>query len=167
MGANRRENEPTVRESKSALLEAAQAAVEEQKTKATAARAAVGSTRIGFRALLLATAVAGAAVLLIRPPWLVGPEPVIETTVIQGASARLALVEAVVQIRAYVTKSGQLPRQPGDAGVTNRAISLRPLDNGEFELTLKAGDALIAVRSTDSLQPIVISAVRALQRRTG
>ena len=52
-------------------------------------------------------------------------------------------------------------------GVTNRAISLRPLDNGEFELTLKAGDSLIAVRSTDSLQPIVITAVRALQRRTG
>lgn len=163
----RRDNEPTIRESKSALLEAAQAAVDEQKTKAIAARAAVGSARVGFRALLLATVLAGAAILFVQPPWLVGTEPPIEAAVIRSASARLALVEAIGQIRAYVTTSGQLPPQPNDAGVTNRAISLRPLADGEFELTLKAGDSLIAVRSTDSLKPIVISAVRALQRRTG
>lgn len=158
--------EPTLRQSKSALLEAAQAAVEDQKVRTGAGPASARSARTGFRVLLVTVLVLAAAVLIARPSWFVGPDLPIEPEAIQTASARLALVDAIGRVRTYLTVSGQLPPTPDAAGVTNHAISLKPLAGGEFELTLRAGDSLIAVRSTDSLKPLVVDALRALQRRS-
>ena len=168
LDAKHQGDEPTLRESKSALLEAAQAAVEEQKTRGPGRLVAgAGAAQMGFRVLLLLIAVGGGTVLAMQPSWLVGPEPVVEGDAIRSASAQLALVVAVAQVRAYVTTSGHLPGQPAQAGITNGAITLKPLAAGEFELSIRAGNTLIAVRSTDSLKPLVVSAVRALQRRAG
>lgn len=166
MDGKQRGAEPTLRQSKSALLEAAQAAVEEQKTRTGKAAGGPGSARAGFRLLLVLVVVLAGAIVVAQPGWFVSSEPPIEPAAIRTASARLALVDAIGRVRSYTTTAGQLPPTPDAAGVTNRDISLKALSGGEFELSLKAGDSLIAVRSTDSLKPLVVEALRALQRRS-
>ena len=161
----RRGDDPTIRQSKSALLEATQAAVEARK-KAPASPIAPTGSRRRFRMLLL-IAVVGGTVLVAQPHWLVGRVPAPETNDIRYASATLVLIEAIGQVRAYATTKGQLPSLPSEAGVTNPAVTLKPLQGGEFELGMQVGDFRIAVRSTDALKPLIVRAVQSLTRRAG
>lgn len=165
MKAKRGGGEPTVRQSKSALLEATQAAVEARKKVPVSPIAPAGSRR-RFRFLLL-IAVVGGSVLVAQPHWLVGRVPAPESNDIRYASATLVLIEAIGKVRSYATSRGQLPSLPSEAGVTNPAVTLRPLQGGEFELRMQVGDFRIAVKSTDTLKPLIVSAVQSLMRRAG
>ena len=168
MDPNKAHAEPTIRQSKTALLEAAQAAIADQKTKAShlAPPPKRRTGRLVFRTILGLLLVGSAALLVIRPTWLVGPSLPAEDGPIQSASARLSLVDAIAHVRSFVAATGRMPNPIQEAGVTNQGISLQSLGSDEFEVSLQAGDSLIKVRSTDSLKAIVEAAVRTLQRRT-
>lgn len=170
MEANTPGKEPTLRQSKSALLEAAQAAIADQKTKAATAPppglVPSGHGRTWFRSILVALILTGGTILALQPGWLIGPTLPKESEEIQAASATLALVEAVSHVRAYAATTGRLPSKLADVGVVNPAISLRPLDGGTFEVSYLTGGQAIRLKSTDSLKTLVVDAIRTLQRRT-
>ncbi len=159
---------PTLRESKSALLEAAQAAVADQQTKGRARKRLWQEntkTRTAVRSTLGVLTLAGIALLLLRPSWLVGPELPAEPPEIKTASATLALIEAASHLRAYQSATGQLPERLKDAGITDIAIRYQRVDSVNFVIRLAAGDSTLTLRSTDSIKPLITEAVRALGRR--
>src|SRR5215471_6924066 len=92
--------EPTLRQSKTALLEAAQAAVAEQRTKGPRRGTWSGASaaRRAAQSMISGLIVAGAFLLLIQPAWLSGPRLPAETPEIRSASATLVLVEAASRI---------------------------------------------------------------------
>jgi hypothetical protein len=159
--------EPTLRQRKSALLEAAQAAIADQRAKQGVREPPEDSGRgHALRVALGLLLLAGSTLLIMRPSWLAGPRLPTETPAVRAASATLALVEAVSQIRAYRQIRGVLPRSLGEAGVENPAIGYRVRGGTEFEVHLRAGDSTVVVSSTDSLKPRVVTAILTLQRRT-
>ena len=159
----------TLRDTKSNLLEAAQAAVADQRTKARAAARSArrrGGERTPFRAVLLMVIIAGALLLIERPSWLTGPQMPAETAEIKAASATLSLVDAMSRVNAYLDRRGRLPPTLRDAGVTNPAIQYQMQSEEHFTLTLRTTDSTVTVTSTDSLKSQVVDAIRAIQRRT-
>src|SRR5262245_29982016 len=95
---DQRSHEPTIRESKSKLLEAAQAAIADQRAKAVdaaRAQAARSRGRNAFRVTLGLLSIGGSAVLAARPAWLVGAKLPSETAEVKSASVTLSLVEAM------------------------------------------------------------------------
>ncbi len=165
-GGNRPER--TVRESKTDLLEAAQAAVANQRTKGRTPRSVWGErsrARAAYRSTMTGLILAGTTLLLLRPVWLAGPRLPPEPAEIQTASATLALIEAASHVRAYHSATGRLPERLKDAGVTDATIRYRKIDTLNFVIRLAAGDSTLTLRSTDSLRPLVNEAVRALRRR--
>jgi hypothetical protein len=169
MASNKPEKTPTIRQSKSALLEAAQAAIADQRVKGPGGplpgRGHPGG-RARFRGTLLVVMLIGAGILIARPVWLVGPSLPAESEAVAAASATLALVEAVSHVKAFAAATGRLPSRLTEAGVVNPAITLRLLDGGDFEVALTEGNRALRLRSSDSLKALVIDAIRTLQRRT-
>ncbi|MEO8451138.1 MAG: hypothetical protein ABI647_15170, partial [Gemmatimonadota bacterium] len=109
--------DPQFRDSKSALLQAAQAAIADGKTKQGSGRRGGGSAgRSVFRGALAVIALAGAVVLIIQPGWLVGPPLPAEEPAIKRASAMLVLVQEMDRIRSFQARSGRLPTSLTEAG---------------------------------------------------
>lgn len=159
--------EPTLRQSKSALLQAAEAAVADQKGRATHPGRPPSRDRGSRRRMVLFIIMVVAGTLLLwRPPWIAGPSLPRETPAVREASVTMALVQAISSIKAYRTANGRLPARLQDAGVNNPAITFRPAANGEFTVASPGADSLITLRSTDSLPARVIAAIRTLQRRS-
>jgi hypothetical protein len=149
-------------------LEAAQAAVADQRTKGRARRrpwSEQTNARTALRSTVGILTLAGVALLLVRPSWLAGPAMPAESPEIKTASATLALIEAASHLRAYQSATGQLPERLRDAGVTDVAIRYQRIDGETFVIRLGAGDSTLTLRSTDSIKPLVAEAVRALRRR--
>lgn len=157
---------PNLTHSKSALYEAAHAAVADQRTKA-ADQASRGPRRgrTALRATLIVLLLAGGALLAVRPVWLVGPVLPPETPAIRTASAELTLVDAVGRIRSYLARNGRLPASLDAAGVTNQAISFKALGSQDFEVSLQSGDSLIRLGPSSPVESIAAGAIRALQGR--
>jgi len=159
---------PTLRESKSALLEAAQAAVADQRTKGRARRRpweAQSKARTAVRSTVGVLTLAGIGLLLLRPSWLAGPTLPPESAQIKAASATLALIDAASHLRAYQSATGQLPERLKDAGVPDLGIRYQRMDSANFLIRLAAGDSTLTLRSTDSIKPLVTQAVQALRGR--
>ena len=161
--------EPSLRQSKTALLEAAQAAIHDQKARSDAPTRpflAASPGRNVFRGLLVILTLASGTVLIVQPAWLVTPKPAPETPAIQAASATLVLVDAVSRIKSFAEATGRLPARLKEAGVVNPAISLRPIEGTEFEVSLAAAGATMSLKSTDALKPLVAGAIKTLQGRS-
>ena len=161
--------EPSLRQSKTALLAAAQAAIHDQKTRSDApARPflAVSPARNVLRVLVVLLTIASGTVLIVQPAWLVTPKPAAEAPAIQEASATLVLVDAVSRIKSFIAATGRLPARLKEAGVVNPAVSLRPMEGTEFEVSLAAATGTtMSLKSTDPLKPLVAGAIRTLQGR--
>jgi hypothetical protein len=161
--------EPTLRETKTKLLEAAQAAVLDQRTKALNDRrlsGRVSRSRGAFRMFMGTVLLAGAGVLATKPAWLTGPAMPPETVEVKQASVLLSLVEAMSHVNAYVEVNGKLPPTLREAGVINPAIRYSPDGEVRFSLSLQTADSTVTLSSSDSLLPRVVNALRTLQRRT-
>jgi hypothetical protein len=161
--------DPTIRESKGALLEAAQAAIKERRDMPRplppGSLPPTGFGRTVFRLTLMMLMAAGALVLASQPSWLAGPKLPVETPAVRAASATLSLVDAMSRVRAYSDVRGKLPARLEDAGVENPGIIYRVVDNTNFEVSVAAGDSIVSLRSTDSLRPRLVDALLTLQRR--
>ena len=158
-------SEPTARSSKSALLEAANQAIADQKSR-PAPRPAPAPRRTALRGLMAAVLLTSAAVLVAQPVWLTGPTLPPEESVIKAATATMALVKVMSRVEAYQVANGTLPNTLVDAGVADSAITYRAAADGDFELSMRAGDSVVSIRATDSLKTRVVEAIRALQTRT-
>ena len=156
-----------LRGSKTALLEAAQAAVADQRDKSkTGPSNRLGSDRAVFRGLFGLMTLAAALLLFLQPPWLAGPKLPTETPEIRAASATLGLVEAASHIRDYQKVTGRLPFQLKDAGIENSAIRYQRVDPSDWILTVSVDNSIVTIKSTDAIRPIATQAIRTLQGRT-
>lgn len=158
--------ERTLRQSKSALLEAAEAAVADRKGKPDRLSTGPVPQASRLRPLLVGLLIAGAALLIWRPTWLAGPSLPPETPAVVTASATMALARAISHIKAFNAANGRLPSRLSDAGIQDAAIEYRPLPNGEFTVSRQGGQSMVTLRSTDSLEARVVEAIRILQRRS-
>ena len=160
----------SIRQSKEALLEAAQAAVADQKNRPPLDRARPpqpsGTGRRVFRGSMLVAMVVGAGVLAAQPVWLTGPKLPNEDNAVQAASATLTLVDALSKVQSYLARQGRLPRQLREAGVEHPAVQLRVIADPDFEVSLRMADSTISIRSDEPIKPRMVAAIRVLQRRT-
>ncbi len=158
--------DPTARSSKSALLEAAQQAIADQQTRPARRGPVPARRRVVLRGLLAVLLTSSGATLLLQPAWLSGPKPKAEAPEIEAATATITLVQLVSRVQAYQEENGHLPDTIRDIPGANPAVTFHAENGGAFELSLKAGDSVVAVRTTDSLQARLVEAIRTLQRRT-
>lgn len=158
--------DPTARSSKSALLEAAQEAIADQNSRPVRLSPVPAARRLFFRGFLAVMVASSGATLLLQPEWLAGPKPKVEAPEITAATATITLVQLVSRVQAYQEENGHLPTDLRDITGANPAVTFHAETGGAFELSLKAGDSVVAVRTTDSLQARLIEAIRTLQRRT-
>jgi hypothetical protein len=160
---------PSIRQSKEALLEAAQAAIADHRNRPPVppgGQPRGGTGRFLFRLVLVGLIATGAGVLALQPVWLTGPTLAAEDPTIRAASATLSLVDVISKIEAFTTLQGRLPTQLSDVGVQNAAIRYRIIGEAGFEVSFTAGDTTVALRSTDSLKPRMVEAIRVLQGRS-
>ena len=115
---------------------------------------------------MAAVLLTSAAVLVAQPAWLTGPTLPPEESVIKAATATMALVKVMSRVEAYQVANGTLPNTLVEAGVADSAITYRAAADGDFELSMRAGDSVVSIRATDSLRTRVVDAIRALQTRT-
>jgi len=164
MGANVH----ALRDSKSSLFEAAQAAVQDQDVKnAEEARAREGTkghgVRIGVQALI---GVAGLIVLLLNPDWLTGPKALPpEPPAIATASLRLSLLRERQRVVDFSRQTGRLPESSSEAGITLAEISYAREGVDGFALSGQSGDSVIVLRSSDSLATFLGSSLTTLRSR--
>lgn len=144
-------------DSKRRLLEAAQAAVADSRTRAgtrTAGAASLDGGRGRRRRLLvlLALGLAGATILIVQPAWLITPPSIPEPPEVSAASARIGLVREANLIRQYRLRTGQLPAglEEVDPAVPF-AIQYLATGDTTFSLTAVAGGDTLTLRSTDDV----------------
>lgn len=160
--------DPTIRESKGALLEAAKVAIKEQRDlprprpPGSPAQQADRSILRWTMAMLIA---AGVLIVVSQPTWLAGPKLPVESPTVRAASATLSLVDAISRVKAFSDLRGRLPTRLEEVGVENREIQYRIVEGLQFEVSVATGDSVVSLRSTDSLKARLIDAILALQRR--
>ena len=158
---------PAPRDSKTALLQAAQAAIEERRAKPGRA-AGPREGRSGLlRSLLAALCVSGTTLVVLQPVWLAGPSLPNDSPAVKVATARLVLLRETSHVQGFLLREGHLPGTLAEAGIPDPAIAYRPTGESSFELSLRVGDSLVMLRSTDSLRLLAINALRILQSRSG
>lgn len=161
---------PPLRDSKSALLEAAQAAVAHRGMRAQrhppVPRGRESGGRRALRHVLGLVLLFGSGLLVARPAWLAGPRLPRESEAVRAASATLQLIEAVSRVQAFQLAHGRLPGTLSEAGPTDPALHYQRLGDDRFLVSTRAGDSTIVLRSTDSLRQAVVDAIRVLQRRS-
>jgi hypothetical protein len=143
---------PHTRDSKSDLLDAARAAVKDREDKAV--EAALASRHVPRRrriGALMVIGLAGIALLIIQPVWLVGPKaPPPETEPVLEASLRLSLLRQRSQIFEFSRARGRLPADLTEAGDSVPGVRYERIGADAFRLIATVGDSLIVLQSSDS-----------------
>jgi hypothetical protein len=162
------ERTSTPRDTKSVLYEAALEAVQERAARARARAEQRPRPRRRFPrlAFLIAVAVIGGALLLIRPAWLAGPDRLPpESPAVAAASMRVILWRERELVQAFQQRTGRLPASLGEAGSTAVGLEYRQ-DGTGFRLIGRAGDSLITLRSSDSAAAFLGDSFSRLRQRS-
>jgi hypothetical protein len=151
-------------DSKAALLEAAQAAVQDVRQKEAATRERRHSSRVVLLIAAGALFALSIYLLAVRPDWFFTPPPPGESMEIQDASVRLMLAREAERVRQFAAANGRLPVSLAEAGSPVSGVEYERADNGFVLRTHFAGDTL-ALRSTDSLPQFLGNSVRTINDR--
>jgi hypothetical protein len=156
----------TPEDQKRALLEAAQAAVEDARSRAERD----GSRPRGPRyfSLILAAAAIGLGfyMLAARPAWFLTPPPPPEPPALQQASARLAIAREASLIEQYRAEHGRLPATLAEAGSSAVGVLYQPIGNA-YQLRWSLGSDTITFSSTDSLPAFLGASLETVMSREG
>src|SRR5262245_1039567 len=160
-GALRREDQ------KRALLDAAQAAVQDANEKAAqrSGRAATNTSRILVTVLGLAVFAAGIYILVSRPTWFFTPPPPPESVQIQEASVRLMLVREASRVRQYRAAHGRYPASLSDAGSTVDNVDYNTQGDSVFSLVTSWGEQTIRLSSSDSVGTFLGNSLKIIASR--
>lgn len=150
-------------DSKSALLEAAEAAVASPSPLAT--RETHSGRRAKHLPLLLVVGAACAVVLVAQPSWLRTPPPAPEPPALIEASARMTLVREAARLRSYRDSLGRLPLTLTEAGGTGaNDVVYTPSPDGTFTVHI-ATDARLSLRSTENIAEFLGTSYESLRER--
>jgi len=156
---------------KEALLEAAQAALDDAREKAARQGRRRGSSLFARRLLLVSGAALFAMsiyLLVARPVWFFDPAPVPETVELQEASVRLMLVREAHRIRRWrADNAGNLPATLAEAGSPVRGVTYERRSDGSFVLSASHAGSQIRLSSTDSLPGFIGGSFGVLRERDG
>jgi hypothetical protein len=160
-GALRREDQ------KLALLDAAQAAVQDAHEKAASrrGRASSNTSRIVVTVLGLAIFGVGFYILAMRPLWFFTPPPPPESVQIQEASVRLMLVREASRVRNYRAAHGKLPATLEEAGSTITTITYTVQGDSAFRLVTAWGEKTLGLSSSDSVAPFLGNSLTVIASR--
>lgn len=151
-------------DSKSALLQAAQAAVVGTPPRLPT-RKPHRSGRRGFLPLLLVVGAACGALLVSQPSWLRTPPPAPESPAIVDASARMTLLREAERVRSFRDSQGRLPATIVEAGgPAGGEVVYTPCPDGSFTLRM-ATDARLVLRSTDDVKEFLGTSYESLIER--
>lgn len=154
-------------DSKSNLLEAAQAVLKDRQEKASAEREArmhpAVRRRVGVFALL---GLAGLLLLILQPDWLGGPKaPPAEQPEVAVASLRLAMLRERQRIVDFAKRSGRLPATLSEVGSDVPGLGYEPDTGQQFKLIAQAGDSLIILYSQDSMSAFLGKSLSTIKNR--
>ena len=155
-------------DSKTDLLEAARAVVQDRKVRADQERrAAAMQPQVKKRvSVLLLLSLIGVLLLVLQPAWLAGPtEAPPETPVIQEASLRLSMVRERDHVAAFIRQHGRLPSDLAEAGVSMAGLGYEALPGGAFRLFAQGKDSLLVLGSADSMSTFLGNSLRDLKNR--
>lgn len=159
------DHEP-VRDSKTTLYQAAQAAIAERQAKAEADRQRLTPQRRRRLGLLAAVSVVGAALLALQPTWLAGPKTLPpEPPAIAAASVRLTLLRERERVLDFQRRTGRLPQTLTEAGVTAGGLHYQLDSSLGFVLTGYFGDSVIAIGPSDTPGAFLGTGLRAIRER--
>lgn len=160
-----RTSTPSVRDSKTDLLEAAREVVKDRHEKDVAAgkMQPAARKRVSFLTLL---ALGGLTLLALQPAWLVGPKRIpVESPAIVEASLRLALLRERQRVSDFLKQHGRLPASLAEAGSIAPGIGFEALPQQDFRLFAQAGDSLLVLRSTDSMSHFLGNSLKEIKNR--
>jgi hypothetical protein len=157
------------RDSKTDLLEAAQAAVKDRAEKASeaaiAARSVPERRRMG---VLTVIGLAGIVLLILQPTWLAGPKSVPPAPPREAAAAlRIALIRQRQQLFNYATTHRRFPVSLADAGDSLPGVTYTRRGDSAFTLVGNAGDSVIVLHSGDSQAAFLGNSLRIIKNRGG
>ena len=152
------------RDSKTNLLEAARAVVQDRNEKVAAARMQPAvRKRVSFLSLL---SLAGLLLILVRPSWLAGPKaPPPESPAIREASVRLSMLRERQRVADFAKQTGRLPASLAEAGSTAPGLGYEALPDQQFRIFAQAGDSLLVLRSTDLMSHFLGNSLREIKNR--
>ena len=158
---------PTTHDSKTDLLEAAKAVVQERNEKAgqAAARRMQPEVRkrVGVLSLL---ALGGLALLVLQPGWLAGPKRLPpESAAVAEASVRLSMLREQQRVADFLQRNGRLPTTLSEAGVTVPGLGYEALPQQEFRLFAQVGESLLVLRSSDSMTLFLGNSLKEIKNR--
>ena len=157
----------TKRDSKTNLLEAAKAVVQDRHERASQVRkdGMHPGVRQRVSALLLLSAT-GVLLLILRPSWLAGPDSLpVETPAIAEASIKLAMARERDRVTAFLKQNGRLPANLAEAGINAPGIGYEVLEGGAFRLYAQGKDSLLVLGSADSMTLFLGASLRDLKNR--
>lgn len=152
---------------KQALLDAAQAAVQDAHDKAAQRRGRTSShtSRIVVTVLGLGIFAVGIYILAMRPTWFFTPPPPPESVQIQEASVRLMLVREASRVRQYKAAHGRLPATLVEAGSPVSNVDYTKHGDSTFRLVTAWGEQTIGLASTDSVGPFLGNSLKIIASR--
>lgn len=151
-------------DSKSALLQAAEAAV--AATPSPLPTREPHPLHRGKRLPLLVVVGAACGVVLVtQPSWLRTPPPAPEPPAIVEASARMTLVREAARLRSYHDSLGRLPLTLAEAGGSGaNDVVFTPGPEGTFTVHI-ATDTRLILRSTDNIAEFLGTSYESLTKR--
>lgn len=157
----------TREDQKRALLEAAQAAVQDAHEK-DEARRSLASTRTSkavVTTLGLLLFGVGIYLLAARPAWFFTPPAPPEAVEIQEASIRLMLVREADRVKRYRAEHRRLPATLEETGSATRGIAYRAEGDSAFHLAASLGDHSIGLSSRDSVAAFLGNSLKVIAAR--
>ena len=160
-----------LRDSKSDLLHAAQAAVKDRINKAAELVVTTNSplrrrrTRMG---VLVIIGVVGLVLMMLRPTWLVGPTTVPpDPPLVAAAGLRVEMIRQRQLVFNYARAHGRLPLSLEEAGGSLTGVRYRHQGDSGFTLTGLAGDSVMVLQSSDSQAVFLGNSLKILKNRGG
>jgi hypothetical protein len=158
---------PTTSDSKTDLLEAAKAVVQERNEKAGQAAARRMQPEVRKRVGVLSLLGLGGLVLLVlQPGWLAGPKRLPpESPAVAEASVRLSMLREQQRVADFLQRNGRLPATLSEAGVTVPGLGYEALPQQEFRLFAQVGESLLVLRSSDSMTLFLGNSLKEIKNR--
>jgi hypothetical protein len=154
-------------DTKQALLDAAQSAVEsETELRKTRGQ---GRKRLPRRRVLptifALTVAFSLYALLTRPAWLQTPPPPPDTPAIQEANLRIIMYTQAMRVERFVEEHGQLPATLAEASAAAEGTRIEPLRDNTFVLHGTTGAVELTLKSTDVMRDFLGNSFEVLAAR--
>jgi hypothetical protein len=154
-------------DTKQALLEAAQSAVEsEAEQRKTLGREQKRRARRRMLPAIFAVTVGFSLyALLTRPAWLQTPPPPPDSPAVQEANLRIIMYTQAMRVERFVEQHGRVPATLAEASASAEGTRIEPLQDNGFVLHGTTGTIELTLKSTDVMRDFLGNSFEVLAAR--